>query len=36
MPEDIGPANYRILLTPAGEGAVVKAGAEEFVVEEPT
>ncbi|HYS72226.1 MAG TPA: hypothetical protein VEM95_07365 [Thermoplasmata archaeon] len=32
--EDIGPASYRLLLTPTGQGAL--AATSEFVVEEPT
>jgi len=34
--EEIGPANFRVLLTPKGEATLARAGREEFVVEEPT
>lgn len=34
--EEIGPANFRILLTPPGEAAVLKHGRDDFIVEEPT
>ncbi|HEV8594506.1 MAG TPA: hypothetical protein VGR51_03155 [Thermoplasmata archaeon] len=34
--EEIGPANFRVLLTPQGEAAAVKEGGSEFVIEEPT
>ncbi len=34
--EEIGPANFRILLTPQGEAAVVQGARESFVIEEPT
>lgn len=35
--EEIGPANFRIMLLPPGEAAVLKQGrTEDFIVEEPT
>ncbi|MBI4416424.1 MAG: GTP-binding protein [Euryarchaeota archaeon] len=34
--EEIGPGNFRIILTPLGEASATKPERDEFVVEEPT
>ena len=34
--EPIGPNKFRLVLTPVGEATIVKSGAEEYVIEEPT